>query len=314
MDADEPSELNLSTANFKGATAWLHRCVAQAFDTSGTEDGSTVSPDVLAQAGIGPETLPKAIAAELDEGFNEEAGHILKWGLVMSLAKRNREFCGELVQKGLTETLLMCLLDSRKPVRQSIALVELHRLRLLSSKAESVADAVLTEGMLRAMTMQQFAEATTAPQSLARARYRLRNLQVRKDTVDQKRFVRHAHSAGEFILRQRMIEEHMKPILDVPLVPGGSDAGVGTEAVGTDAPVFLTAEAEGPTTEVAVANKAEEAETEPQKVEPKATDTITRHGDGRFDVRRITQGTVEDPCSARILKGLSEGVLQQGCL
>jgi hypothetical protein len=55
------------------------------------------------------------------EAFRKESGHVLKWALVIFLTKRNSHLCIELVAKGLTETLLMCLLDLARSATSSSA-------------------------------------------------------------------------------------------------------------------------------------------------------------------------------------------------
>ncbi|CAE8599878.1 unnamed protein product, partial [Polarella glacialis] len=73
-------------------------------------------------------------AAEYGRSFKLEAVHTLRLSLVVVLAQRNPQLCDELVANGLTETLLMCLLDVAHPMRQAAALTELHRVQLLSPK------------------------------------------------------------------------------------------------------------------------------------------------------------------------------------
>jgi hypothetical protein len=143
--------------------------------------------------------------AEFRTAFSAEAGHLLKWGVLLFLVKRNNGLCAELVDHGLTETLLMCLLDVSQPVRQAAALTELHRLRLLSKRAEVIAESVLVKKeLLSAMSLHDFmSKATEADHQ--RARYLLRNMQA----SDR----RNAYSAKEFALQQSLLEKDMTGIL-----------------------------------------------------------------------------------------------------
>eukprot|EP00746_Dinoflagellata_sp_MGD_P089521 gnl/MRDRNA2_/MRDRNA2_35330_c0_seq1.p1 gnl/MRDRNA2_/MRDRNA2_35330_c0~~gnl/MRDRNA2_/MRDRNA2_35330_c0_seq1.p1 ORF type:complete len:1020 (+),score=186.88 gnl/MRDRNA2_/MRDRNA2_35330_c0_seq1:75-3134(+) len=144
--------------------------------------------------------------AEFRQAFSAEAGHLLKWGVLLFLVKRNQGLCAELVEHGLTETLLMCLLDVSQPVRQAAALTELHRLRLLSKRAEVIVESVLVKKeLLSAMSLHDFMSKATES-DLQRARYLLRNMQA----SDR----RNAYSAKEFALQQSLLEKDMTGILE----------------------------------------------------------------------------------------------------
>jgi len=150
--------------------------------------------------------------AEFAEAFRAEAGCILKWGLLMYLSKRSSSLCEELVDGGLTETLLMCLLDVAHPVQQAAALVELHHLQLLSSKAKQIAEAVLLRGvLLRALTLDQFMQVANA-EDLSAARCRLRNRRAQQSAG-------HRISAQEHGLQQDLMEKEMAEALGVQPMP-----------------------------------------------------------------------------------------------
>jgi len=164
---------------------------------------------------VGTQLLEKKLkfSGEFGEGFRKEAAHILKLGLLVFLAKRNPELCDELVTGGLTETLLMCLLDVARPMRQAAALSELQQLRLASTKVQQLAEAVLVkQAYVRAVSLDQFMAAGTAD-DLARARFRLRNLQESAaEQVQQKKKLR-SHTAAEHELQQRLIERDINETL-----------------------------------------------------------------------------------------------------
>eukprot|EP00933_Yihiella_yeosuensis_P049840 TRINITY_DN4727_c2_g2_i1.p1 TRINITY_DN4727_c2_g2~~TRINITY_DN4727_c2_g2_i1.p1 ORF type:complete len:1058 (+),score=179.44 TRINITY_DN4727_c2_g2_i1:73-3246(+) len=142
--------------------------------------------------------------------FRTEASHVLRLSLILFLAKRNSDLCDELVDDGLTETLLVCLLDMAHPMRQGAVLSELHRLQLLSAKARHIAEAILVkQDFLRAMTLEQFLRAGS-PDDFSRARFRLRNMwgqyanKALPKEGGRKRVPRHA--AAEHQLQQKLIE------------------------------------------------------------------------------------------------------------
>eukprot|EP00439_Symbiodinium_sp_Y106_P054860 s2041_g7.t1 len=106
-----------------------------------------------------------------------EAAFVLKLSLVMFLTKRSPELCRDLVDRGLTETLLMCLLDIAHPLRQAAVLPEIHRLQLLSKRARQIVEGILVKReLLRAVTLDQFM-AAGSHEDFARVRLRLRSLQ-----------------------------------------------------------------------------------------------------------------------------------------
>mmetsp|Transcript_21620 Transcript_21620/g.57856 ORF Transcript_21620/g.57856 Transcript_21620/m.57856 type:complete len:1108 (+) Transcript_21620:46-3369(+) len=143
--------------------------------------------------------------AEFCDAFRAEAGCILKWGLLIYLSKRSSSLCAELVDGGLTETLLMCLLDVSHPVRQAAALAELQRLQLLSAKSKAIVRAVLVRrDLLEAIALDQFMGAAT-PDDLSQARCRLRNMRQKGS----------AFGAKEHFLNQQLMEQEMADTLDV---------------------------------------------------------------------------------------------------
>jgi len=154
----------------------IHANIAQAFAAAACEKEQDVTDCDHSQQQL--QQVATSINVQFCQAFWAESGHILKWGLLLYLAKRNPVFCAKLVEAGLTETLLMCLLDVAHPVRQAAALAELHRLRVLSSKAESIAQTVLaSDELMRAVTIDDFM-LTAGSEGLARARYNLRNVQA----------------------------------------------------------------------------------------------------------------------------------------
>jgi len=188
--------------------------------------------------------------AEFCSAFKAEAGHILKWGLLVYLAKRNPGLCEELVASGLTETLLMCLLDVAHPVRQAAALAELHRVRLLSAQSQAIAQAVLVkQDLLLAMSLDHFMRSASADE-LARARVRLRNLRVQEQS--------HAYGAKEHGLQQQLMEKHMADTL-----------GIQRPA----AAFFMT--------------QGQQAEEEKAGADKASRDAIPRSGSERFAAKRV---------------------------
>eukprot|EP00927_Polykrikos_kofoidii_P070669 TRINITY_DN67081_c0_g1_i1.p1 TRINITY_DN67081_c0_g1~~TRINITY_DN67081_c0_g1_i1.p1 ORF type:complete len:1253 (-),score=163.34 TRINITY_DN67081_c0_g1_i1:198-3956(-) len=317
-------------ARHRGASTWLHRCVAQvlamcenenaSFDKAGASDQQNcVLGDLLGgHARDDPSMIVKAIVAEHDTGFSQDAGHVLRWGLVLCLAKRRPAFCKELVDMGLTETLLMSLLDSTRPVRQAVALVELHRLRLLSQRAQHIVEAVLSEDMLRAVTVDDF-EAAADASALARARYRLRNLRTFQSSSGQTRIHGRSHDAKELHLRQRLVEKAMTPIMELRPPSGGDAAGnlsvFLTSTVDVRASSAMTREGnvahnrskEGgsPVAAAAVGAVAGAAVADgdaSREAMVGADDSVPRHGAGRYDVRRV-------PVKVRDINGTGDGSL-----
>jgi hypothetical protein len=189
---------------------------------------------------------------EFCTAFRLEAGQILKWAVLLFLVKRDDRLCERLVDTGLTETLLMHLVDVRHPVRQASALAELHRLQLLSAKARMVAEKVLKrQDLLRAMTLDEFMRVATYD-DLQRARYNLRNMRPGSSEAKAK-----ATSANELALRQKIIERDMASDLNMHPTTSGKTP-------------FLT-EAES-------AQAGNEADSN--------TISVPRSGHGTFDVKR----------------------------
>lgn len=113
---------------------------------------------------------------EFCEEFRVEAGQVLKWSLLFFLLQRNQQLCTELVDAGLTEMLLMAVLDTTFPVKQAAALAELHRLQLLSHQAKRLVETVLQlKELLHALSLDQFMEAADDDDFRA-ARSRLRTI------------------------------------------------------------------------------------------------------------------------------------------
>merc|ERR1712166_1041801 len=84
------------------------------------------------------------------EAFRKESAQVLQWALLLFILNRCPQLCHTLIDQGLTETLLMRLLDIAHPVQQAAALSELHRLRLMSPlPQEIVANVLWQEDMVR---------------------------------------------------------------------------------------------------------------------------------------------------------------------
>lgn len=191
-------------------------------------------------------------SADYGTSRHAEAVNVLKLGLVMFLVKRSQDFCTELVNSGLTEMLLMCLLDVSRPMRQAAVLTELHHLQLLSAQAKSIVESVLGKReLLRALTAEQL-RASGSREDFARARRRLRALQRQKGSA----FTGVVHSADEHELQQRVIDQQMATL-------------------GIEAPTSTTAFLTEPTEEV------EEDEAE-----------VPRSGRGCYPVSRVPVGSI----------------------
>jgi len=151
--------------------------------------------------------LVKKSNADFCEAFRKESSQVLKWSLMLFILKRCPRLCHQLVDEGLTETLLMCLLDVAHPVRQGAALSELHRLQLVSTLATKiVADVIVKPNLIHATSLVEFMQ-LAKPVDLDRARYRLRNIWNSLHCIKschEPRF-----SADELNLRQKLLEKEM---------------------------------------------------------------------------------------------------------
>ena len=90
----------------------------------------------------GDETQRARGPEDFGHAFHSDAAGALRWGLLLLLARRDEGLCLEFVNSGLTETILVCLLE-RYPVRLDVAAAELHRLQFLSPRAQRVVQEVL---------------------------------------------------------------------------------------------------------------------------------------------------------------------------
>eukprot|EP00928_Gymnodinium_smaydae_P026027 TRINITY_DN20549_c0_g2_i2.p1 TRINITY_DN20549_c0_g2~~TRINITY_DN20549_c0_g2_i2.p1 ORF type:complete len:1098 (+),score=190.41 TRINITY_DN20549_c0_g2_i2:482-3295(+) len=267
----------------RGATLWLHRAVAKA---------------VVGEPAEGLEDLTREdVLAELDDDFRTEAAHVFRWGLVMCLVRRDEVFCDELVQDGLAETLLVCLLNTTQPVCQAVALVEVHRLRLISRHTEWLTEQVLSFEMMRAVTLEQFM-AASSPESLARSRCRLRN--IRQEARGAR------HSAQEIALRQHLVEHAMMDVMKST----SSGAADGGDSGG----VFLTATAVGGRDEGAGAGEAMGANAATDDhlgdgAGATASDDaeVPRSGSGIFSVQRVPPASAGGAGSAGLGASLLAG-------
>lgn len=181
----------------KEASATMYRRTAKALAAEGAPlDAGMEDAEVVRRVRNSNEVIREA--------FRAEAGQILKWGLLLFLAQRNPELCTELIDGGFTETLLMCLLDVAYPVRQAAALMELHRLQMLSNKAKNLVELVLAKReLLRAMTIDDFMAAASL-EELSFARYRLRNLRALVKNP--------SYGAQELGLRQHLLERDIEAV------------------------------------------------------------------------------------------------------
>eukprot|EP00930_Biecheleria_cincta_P024639 TRINITY_DN17622_c0_g1_i1.p1 TRINITY_DN17622_c0_g1~~TRINITY_DN17622_c0_g1_i1.p1 ORF type:complete len:1068 (+),score=188.35 TRINITY_DN17622_c0_g1_i1:398-3205(+) len=232
-------------------------------------EAADLASSALAKAASGsvsPASLRKAgREGTFGQGFRTEAVHVLKLELVVLLAKRNPDLCDELVDSGLTEMLLLCMLDVAHPMRQSSAITELHHIRLLSPKAQGITEQVLVKkNFIRAVSIEQFMAAGTF-EDLARSRLILRNLQI-------ERLGKPHHSAAEHELQHRLAERKFAETLVA--------SGTGT--------AFLT---EGPDEDADGAkapDSAEEAAEQEKTLSDEAIDIdVPRSGEGVFAVRRV---------------------------
>lgn len=203
------------------------------------------------------------------EAFRKESSHVLKWALVMFLTKRSSHLCIELVAKGLTETLLMCLLDLARPVQQAAALSELHRLRLESPVSEKIVSAVLVRPeTLGATSLAEFMN-VVKPDELERARFRLRSIwNCLHEVTSRHRLV---HSADEMNLTQQLLEKEMSASL-----------GIAARAKS----FFLTGVQEQEENDMKGENTAESL------TKSCGEETVHRSGKDKFDVRRAPVNNV----------------------
>lgn len=213
-------------------------------------------------------------ARDYGASCHEEAVNVLKLSLVMFLVKRSQDLCRELVNKGLTESLLMCLLDVSRPMRQAAVLTELHHLQLLSPHAKHIIETVLVKReLLRALTAEQLMAVGSA-EDLAKARRRLRAMQRNRGLGSTNLKVQ--HSADEHELQQRIIDQQMADTLGI----------------------------KGPITSNAFLTEPQDTEIEAEKDEAQ----VPRGGSGCYPVTRVPVGTVSGPVS----RGSDEGAFARG--
>mmetsp|Transcript_45286 Transcript_45286/g.105066 ORF Transcript_45286/g.105066 Transcript_45286/m.105066 type:complete len:775 (-) Transcript_45286:33-2357(-) len=196
----------------------LLRVEVEAHAREKVQDGEGEAPGQL------PSTarhLDQALVGALDgpsfcEAFHAEAGSVLKWGLLLFLVKRNKDLCEELVKSGLVQTLLTSVVDSKHPVRQNAALMELQHLRVISPGANAIAESILEKPeLLSAVTLEQFNRAAT-PGTMQKVRYKLRNVQVDSgQNMTRKSTCKSFASAKELDIKQEMIEHEMASVLDL---------------------------------------------------------------------------------------------------
>lgn len=212
--------------------------------------------------------------ADYGASCHEEAVSVLKLSLVMFLVKRSQDLCRELVNKGLTESLLMCLLDVSRPMRQAAVLTELHHLQLLSPHAKNIVETVLVKReMLRALTAEQLM-ATASGEDLAKARRRLRAMQRNRGAAFNTLKVQ--HSADEHELQQRILDQQMADSLGLK---------------GPSSNAFLT--------------EPLDTEVEAEKDEAQ----VPRGGSGCYPVSRVPVGSSS---SGPVSRGTDQGAFARG--
>jgi hypothetical protein len=182
---------------WKMSTERVYNAISSGLGTQSVAEGD--SADVV--------RLVNRSNAVFCEAFRKESGQILKWSLLIFLSKRTPALCTRLVDCGLTETLLMSVLDVSRPVQQAAALSELHRLRLVSPLAQKIAVNVLgkTE-LIDSKSLVEFM-GVAKPADLERARYRLRNVWSSLHCVNNLHTA--IYSADELGLRQKLLEREM---------------------------------------------------------------------------------------------------------
>uniref|UniRef100_A0A0G4FZY4 Uncharacterized protein n=1 Tax=Chromera velia CCMP2878 TaxID=1169474 RepID=A0A0G4FZY4_9ALVE len=134
----------------------------------------------------------------------EDVAGILVDNLLLLLAARSPNLCDELVELGLAETLLACVLDSVRPLRQVEALRALNHLRALSPKAELTVRRVFgfSKRILSAFTVHAFRDVAN-DEVLEVARFNLRCLHAYKNRPGRV-------AADELLLQQDLLEEHCR--------------------------------------------------------------------------------------------------------
>lgn len=214
-------------------------------------------------------------AADYGASCHEEAVSVLKLSLVMFLVKRSQDLCRELVNKGLTESLLMCLLDVSRPMRQAAVLTELHHLQLLSPHAKNIVETVLVKReMLRALTAEQLM-ATASGEDLAKARRRLRAMQRNRGAAFNTLKVQ--HSADEHELQQRILDQQMADSLGI----------------------------KGPSSNAFLTEPLDDTEVEAEKDEAQ----VPRGGSGCYPVSRVPVGSSS---SGPVSRGTDQGAFARG--
>lgn len=201
------------------------------------------------------------------EAFHKESGQILKWSLLIFLSKRCPTLCVRLVDCGLTETLLMSVLDVSRPVQQAAALSELHRLRLVSPLAQKIAVNVLSKPeLIQATSLVEFMN-VAKPSDLERARYRLRNVWSSLHCIKNCHEAR--YSADELSLRQKLLEQDMADSIGI-----------------TESTAFLT---DVPTAETTTQDDGKVPSAGADNNAKSSNDDMIVHraGKDKFDVRRV---------------------------
>merc|ERR1719383_168706 len=151
----------------------------------------------------GDETQRARGPEDFGHAFHSDAAGALRWGLLLLLARRDEGLCLEFVNSGLTETILVCLLE-RYPVRLDVAAAELHRLQFLSPRAQRVVQEVLGD-----VTVPELLDGCDTD-FLRTAQQRLRNLLSSE---------RRAFSAAELCQKQDLLERLMLETLDMAPLP-----------------------------------------------------------------------------------------------
>lgn len=222
--------------------------------------------------GADPAELAKLVKrsnAVFCDAFRKESGQILQWGLLLFVLKRCPQLCHKLVDDGLTETLLMCLLDVARPVQQGAALSELHRLRLMSPLADEIVASVLVKKeAIQATSLVEFM-AVAKPADLERARFRLRNVWNSLHCIARCHEAKYC--ADEVALRQKLLEKDM------------AEVGIGPSAKG----FFITGVNNATEDAQVTDNAAVTSHSADNNFASASDDVIHRAGIGKFDVRRV---------------------------
>merc|ERR1719247_196156 len=241
---------------WKLSTERLYRHISYALAQQKVAEGD--SADVV--------KLVRQSNAEFCEALRKESGQILKWALLLFVLKRCPQLCHKLVEEGVTEPLLMCLLDVARPVQQGAALSELHRLQLMSPLSQQIVESVLVKPeLIHATSLVEFMS-VAKPRDLERARQRLRSVWTSLHCMGKSHEA--LHGADELGLHQKLLEKEIANSVGIAPVKGLFLTGVKSDDKSEDA-----------------TNESGRAAT--KKQDNGGDDIVHRAGKGKFDVRRV---------------------------